>query len=198
MATKLSLDALTPTFRANFPHLFEPKAFKEGEQAYYSVIALFPKGADLTALKNACKAAVMKKWGEDPKKWPSKDIAMPFRDQEEKAKDVDGKRVLPPGHEAGAIFINLKSKKRPGVFDQNKNEIIDSSKIYSGCYMRAAVFASAYQSGKNYGVSLYLNAVQLVKDGEPLSGRARAEDAFSAINDESLDSSDPATFDPFA
>jgi hypothetical protein len=184
MASKLTTTVITPVFRANFPHLIEPKAFKAGEQEYFSVIALFKKGEDLSILKNACKAAIMKKHGEDPKKWP-KDIKMPFRDQSEKAKDSDdGRRILPPGHEEGAIFMNLKSKTRPGLVDQNRQAIIDPSKIYSGTWMRAQVTASCYKAGANYGVTFYLNHVQLVKEGEPLGGKTRAEDAFSAILDD--------------
>lgn len=199
MATnKAPTTVLTPEFRANFPNLFEPRAFDKNSQEYYSVIALFKKGEDLSVLKAACKAAVVKKWGEDPKKWP-KDIKMPFRDQADKAKDTDdGRRVLPPGYEEGAMFLNLKSKTRPGLVDRNRQEVIDTSKVYSGCVMRAQVTASGYKSGSNHGVTFYLNHVQLIRDGDPLGGKTRAEDAFTALGDESADVSESSSDDLFA
>ena len=43
----------TPEFRVSFPVVFKPKKNDLSGEDEYSIVALFPKGADLTALKNA-------------------------------------------------------------------------------------------------------------------------------------------------
>lgn len=167
----------TPVFRASYPKVFKAELNKLNGKMEFSVVALFPKTADLSALKKAAQDACIEKWGEDKTKWP-KNLRSPFRDQGEKAND-DG--ALPPGHEKGAIFMNFKSKNKPGVVDQNVQEIIDGTDFYPGCFAKAHVNAFAYDQAGNRGVSFGLNHIQKVKDGEPLDGRTRVEDAFAPI-----------------
>lgn len=174
-------NVITPEFRVSFPNLFKPRLNELSKQEEYSVVALFKKDADLKVLRDAAQAAVEKKWGKDPAKWPKK-MKTPFRDQGERAKEVDGKTVLPAAHEEGAIFLNLKSKMKPGVVDQTgKNEITDETQIYAGCYARAVVSCYAYDQAGNRGVSFGLQHVQKLRDGEALGGRVRLEDAFEPV-----------------
>ena len=170
----------TPTFRVSYPNVFKAKRNDLNGQDEFSIVALFKKGEDLSALKAAAQKAIVDKWGPDKEKWP-KNLRSPFRDQAERAKDVDGKRILPAGHEEGAIFLNLKSKQRPGVVDQNVQDIIDESQFYAGCFARASVNAFAYDQKGNRGVSFGLGNIQKVKDGEPLGNRARPEADFAPI-----------------
>lgn len=167
---------LTPMFRASFPNVFRPKRNDLNGKDEYSVVALFPKGADLSALKAAAEAVCAEKWGADKTKWPA-NLKSPFRKHEEKTKEG----VMPDGYEAGGIFMTLRSTQRPGVVDQNKQEIIDPSGFYAGCYARAAVSVYAYDQKGNRGVSFGLTHLQFMKDGEPFSGRPRVEDAFTPI-----------------
>lgn len=171
---------LTPKFRVSFPTVFKPRLNKLNNQEEYGLVALFEKGEDLSGLKAAVIEACEKKWGPDKKKWP-KNLRNPLRDQADKAKDIDGKQVLPPGHEEGAFFLNLKSKQRPQVVDQNVQDIIDQSDFYPGCYARASVQAYAYDHAGNRGVAFGLNNIQKVADGEPFGGKTNATDDFSAI-----------------
>lgn len=175
-------NVITPVFRVSYPNVFKPQLNKMSGQEEYSLVALFPKGADLTALKQEAQRALEEKFGKDQKSWP-KNIKTPFRDQAERAKNVDGKEVLPAGHEAGAIFMNLKSKQRPGLVDGlNKNEdIISESDFYAGCYAKASVRAYAYDQKGNRGVSFGLQNIQKVKEGEPLTGKMKASDEFSPV-----------------
>jgi hypothetical protein len=166
----------TPVFRVSFPSVFKPRKNDLNGKDEFSVMALFEKGANLDALKKAAEAAIIKKWGSDQSKWP-KGMKTPFRDQAEKAKD--GK--LPDGMAEGAIFMTFKSTNRPTVVDQNLQEILEPSKFYAGCYARASIGAYAYDQKGNRGVSFGLNHLQLVKDGEPLSGRPSVESAFTAV-----------------
>ncbi len=170
----------TPTFRVSYPNVFKAKKNDLSGKDEFSVVALFKKGEDLTALKAAAQKAITDKWGPDKAKWPA-NLRSPFRDQAERAKEVDGKRILPAGHEEGAIFLNLKSAQRPGVVDQNVQDILDESVFYAGCYARASVNAYAYDAKGNRGVSFGLGNIQKVKDGDPLGNRARPEQDFAPI-----------------
>lgn len=185
------MNLLTPTFRVSYPNVFEPKLNKLSNQKEYSLEALFDKTADLTELKKAVHAEVVEKWGADKAKWP-KNLRLPFKDQANKVKEVDGKEILPEAYTAGATFLSLKSKQRPGIVDQNVTEIIDASEFYAGCYARATVSVYAYDQMGNRGVNFGLMNIQKVKDGDPLGSRTKAADDFApvALADEGVVSAD--------
>lgn len=175
---------VTPYFRVSYPSVFEKKLNKLSGKMEYSVVALFPKGADLSAMKKAAQEAIADQWGTDEKKWP-KNLRNPFRKHEEKTyvDEATGQERFPDGMEAGGIFLNLKSEKnKPQVLDAQKNEILDPSDFYAGCWARASVNAYAYQhpSG-NCGVNFGLNNLQKWKEGDPLGSRTRAQDDFAPI-----------------
>ncbi len=170
----------TPKFRVSYPNVFKPKRNDLSGKDEYSLVALFKKGEDLTKLKEAAQKAIITKWGPDKAKWPA-NLRSPFRDQAERAKEVDGKRILPAGHEEGAIFLNLKSAQAPGVVDQQVQKIINEADFYAGCYALASVNAYAYDQKGNRGVSFGLGNIQKVADGEPLGNRARPEQDFAPI-----------------
>lgn len=176
-------NVVTPKFRVSYPNVFKAKRNDLSGKDEFSIEALFPKGADLSKLKAAAQEAIVAKWGPDKEKWP-KNLRSPFRDQAEKAKDVDGKRILPPACEEGAIFMNLKSSQRPGVVDGNVQDILDESQFYAGCYAIASVNAYAYDQKGNRGVSFGLGNVQKVADGEPLGNRSKPEQDFAPIQTE--------------
>lgn len=196
----------TPEFRVSFPKVFEPEKNDLNGKMEFSLQALFPKGADLSALKQLCKRACEKKWGTDPNNWPA-NLRLPFRDQGEKplkdketrqiVKDENGNPVMQPGHEAGAIFITLKTTYKPSVVDENVQDIIDPAKFYAGCWAIAAVHAFAYDQKGNQGVSLGLDAIQKVRDDEALgTTRVKPEEAFKpveGVNGDEGDGTGPAT-----
>jgi hypothetical protein len=143
-------------------------------------VALFPKGADLSKLKAEAQRAIEEKWGKEKSKWPA-NMRTPFRDQGERAKDVEGRKVLPAGYEEGAIYLNLKSSQRPSVVDQSVQDIIDEKDFYPGCWARATVRAYAYDNKGNRGVAFGLQNIQKTKDDGPLSGKPTAQDDFAPI-----------------
>jgi len=166
-------NVITPKFRVSYPNVFRARKNDLSGKDEYSVVALFAKGENLSMLKAAAQAAAKEKWGD---KMP-KNLRSPFRDQGEREKD--GK--LPEGLEAGAIFINLKSQQRPGLVDGNRQAIIDENDLYAGCYARAQVRAYAYEQKGNTGVAFGLQNLQKMGEGEPLSSRVKAEDAFEPV-----------------
>lgn len=173
-------NVMTPEFRVSWPKVFKPELNKLNGKMEYSLVALFPKGADLSALKAAAQEAIIKKWGADKAAWPAK-LKTPFRDQGEKEKLTDGRLILPAGYEKGAIFITLKSTQKPGVVDASVQDIINEHEFYSGCWARATVNAFTYSQLGNMGVSFGLQNLQKTKEGEPLSGRMKAENEFAPV-----------------
>ena len=59
----------------------------------------------------------------------------------------------------------------------SRQDILDQSEVYSGCYCRFSVDFYPF-NGKQNGVAAGLNNIQKVCDGEPLAGGSRAEDDF--------------------
>lgn len=170
----MSENVMTPEFRVSYPYLFQPQqpmANSASKDPKYSVVMLFPKGADLSKLKAAAEAAGAEKWGADKTKWP-KGLRSPFRDQGEKESE---------GYVAGAIFVTATSKQKPGIVNAGVQPIIDSSEVYAGCYGRATVRAYAYDNAGNRGVAFGLQNFQKTRDGESLSGRMKAEEEFDPV-----------------
>jgi hypothetical protein len=166
----VSDNIMTPEFRVSYPHVFEAQSKDDGSKVY-TMACLFPKGANLDALKKDAMRALTEKFGADQTKWP-KNLKSPFRDQGEKEGD---------GYEAGAIFINVTSRQKPGLVDRSNQPIIDPSEFYEGCYARATVRAFYYDKKGNKGVSFGLRNIQKIRDGERLGNRRSATEEFAPI-----------------
>lgn len=182
-------NVITPQFRVSYAKVFRPEKNSLNDKMEYSLVAIFPPSADLAPLNKAIREAAVEKFGADQTKWP-KNLRNPVRKNEEREKE--GK--LPDGYEAGGHFITLKSEQRPGLVDQNRQPIIDETAFYSGCYARAQVRPFGYLQKGNAGVSFGLQNLQKMADGDPLSGRQKAEDAFEAV----AGAAPAAGSDPFA
>lgn len=177
---------VTPKFRVSYPKVFKPEFNKLSKRDEYSVVALFPKGEKLEELRAAALEVGKAMFGDNPKKWP-KNFKSPFKDQGEREKENDdGTTFLPDGYVKGNPMLQMKSKNKPGLVDKAKAPIEDESEFYAGCWARANVYVSAYEieGGVNRGVSISLNHLQKVAEGDPFSGRPKAEEVFSAIEDD--------------
>lgn len=181
---------ITPEFRVSYPNVFQASKNELNGNMEYSMVAIFPKDADLSALRKAAKEASAKRWGPDESKWPE-NIRSPFRKCKERWKIENGKQVIPPGYEDGeAVFITMKAYEdnKPGIVDQNVQDIIEPRMFYAGCYARASVKAKAYPSPKatgpataNKGIRIELVNVQKTREGEPLAGNSRPTDDFQPV-----------------
>ncbi len=165
---------LTPVCRCSFPDIVDKNEMSEK----FQITMMLDKDCDLTEMKEMARAARLKKW---PNALP-KGFLNPFM----KVDDMD-KDDKYDGYEDGMIIVRAKAQYRPGVVDAKKNPIdledMDTY-LYGGCYIRVAVSAYAYahKSG-NKGVAFGMDAVQVVKDGEPLGSRVSAEEAFADVED---------------
>lgn len=75
------------------------------------------------------------------------------------------------------------------MVDRNRQEILDQSEVYSGCYARANISFYAYNTNGNKGIACGLNAIQKTRDGESLGGtRVSVDDAFGDEFFEDLES----------
>lgn len=175
-------NVLTPMFRVSYPNVFKAKLNEMSNKEEFSLVALFPKGTDLSSMQKAAKDAITEKWGADQKKWP-KNLRSPFRLQDEKATEdeITGKKMYPAGMEEGGFFINLKSAQKPGLVDASVQDIISEADFYAGCYARATVRCYAYDAKGNCGVAFGLQNIQKMKDGDALGSRTRAQDDFAPI-----------------
>lgn len=173
MKTFAGTKVMTPPFRMSFPHLLKPQQIKK-QDPKYSVAMLFPEDADLSKLKKAAKAAAKEKFG----KATLKGLKTPFRDQEEK--DFEG-------YEPGCIFITATSERKPGIVDEDVEDVIDPSEVYPGRWAQATVNAYGWEYGGKEGVSFGLQNIQLLDHDENLSGGASAKSDFGDDSDDDDD-----------
>ena len=169
---------VTGKARLSYVNLFQPRAQNEGQEPKYSVCVLVPKTD--TATVNKIKAAIESAKEAGKPTWGGKvppGLKVPLR-------DGDTERDTP--EYKGHWFINATSKQRPQVVDASVQPILSADEVYSGCYGRVSINFYAYNQNGNRGVAAGLGNVQKVADGEPLSGRSRAEDDFTAVQEEFL------------
>ena len=176
--------------RISYAKIFKPEKNDLSGKEEYSCMVLVPKADTKTvsALKNAIKTAIRGKFGD---KQP-KGIRIPLRDG-----DKNGDGGVPSGAEAGQApygdhyFINCKNTRQPAIVDQKRRDILDPNQIVSGDYVRDSVNAFGYDN-KSKGVSFGLNAVQLVRKGDPLGSSFSAQNAFNDLpeQEEATDSSE--------
>lgn len=176
---------ITTQVRFSYLNVFAPKATPSGELKY-SVSCLIPKedAAGIKAIHSAINIAVQK--GIDTNKFTQaqvKSLRLPIRDGD--AEFDDGNR----GAEyKGCFFVNATSVNKPGVVKAQKDSppvpVFDPDDFYSGCYGRADVNFFPYNQAGNRGVGVGLNNLMMIKEGERLDGRQKAEDAFATYTEE--------------
>ena len=163
--------------RFSFVHLAEPYS-NNGSEPKYSLTVLMPKGDTMSkarfdaAQQSAIQDGVAKKWnGVKPPV-----LALSIH-------DGDGVRPNgePFGPECRGHWVFTASSKNPvPMVDENTNPIIQKTDIYSGCYGRVCISLFPYNSAGKRGIGIGLEAVQKLRDGDPLSGRVSVSDAFGS------------------
>lgn len=167
----------TPIGVMSYPHLFEPSAFQQGMEPRFSLVLVFTEADKNTpeymALAEAVKQCARDKWGD---RLPS-NLRWPFRKNSEK----EAEPFI--SHPSG-FFIAPWSKQRPGLVDQNRNEILVPDDVWAGMRARATVRPFAYSNSGNNGVSLGLQNVQIVIDSAAprFDGRRAATSDFDAVD----------------
>ena len=177
MAKEQTPNLVTPEFRLALGHLFEPREYNGKET--YGLHMLFAKSVNIDDIKKMAIAAAKKKWpgitGEEMKdrdkffwSWGDGDT-----------KDYDGF--------AGNKYVKAdrtKSAGAPAVVDQNRQPLLDSNKVYNGCWGRAHIDAFAWENSGKRGVKLGVISFQLIRGDEPFgdsSGLKRAQNVFTDV-----------------
>ena len=149
--------------RFSYAHVFEPTAAEDGGEKKYNISIIIPKDdkVNIKIAKAGIEAAKQEglatKWnGKLPKKY------------EEPLKDGDKEKEDDPAY-SGCLYLNAKSKKKPGIIDRNKQEIVDDDEFYSGCYGFVTLNFFPYDKGTG-GVAAGLGNIMKTKDGERLGG----------------------------
>lgn len=143
----------------------------------FSTQILIPKSdtATVAALKAAMTETVAEKFGG--KRPPG--MRNPIKDGD--AAPVDGAKALGSEY-AGHWYISAKcgEDRPPQIVDSEGQDILSSNEFGSGDWGRVSVTAFGYDQKVNKGVSFWLNNIQFLEKGEPLSGRSNAADDFAA------------------
>jgi hypothetical protein len=188
MANKENYFVRTSEFRVSHPHLFKPTSIKDNGvegKPQYSIEMLFDKATtDLKTLQAPLAAAIKDKWGPNKADWPSP-LLMPIRDGDVPKMNKKTRKKEVKKEHAGMWVVRASSSaeyNRPMVVGKNASVPLENeSQMYPGCYARAGLKAHAYEFADKYGVKFILDAVQFIRDGEPLSSRKRADEIFTNI-----------------
>lgn len=162
---------VTGEVRLSYVNLFEPKAIAEGQTPKYSTTLLIDKSdkATVKLIENAIQDVIAN--SQDILKG-TKGLKTPLRDGDEEKDSLEYENHF---------FMNASSKQAPMVVDEDRQEVINSREVYSGCYGRVSMNFFAYNQAGNKGVGVALNAVQKTRDGESLGGgytRASVDEDF--------------------
>lgn len=170
----------TPEAILSYPNLYEPRAVNEGDEAKYSCTFIFPKGTDISVLKDAVVEVARREFGDKADAMlQDGSLRIPFRT------DVSAK-----GYPEGSVFINCRSKRQPGVVAAyadpatGKPKVIDDPNVaFPGAIVRGLISCYAYKRPSK-GITFGLEGVQVLRttgdDVVRLDGRVAAEDAFEA------------------
>ncbi len=195
--TKEKFDKIqTPEFRVSFPEVFVPKSYNDKSVKKYSIVMLFAKGTDFKGIQDLIRRTITKKWGAEtdipdnyippltankennnakPNHWIkfAKENANLIKG-EIPIKDYDGYKDI--------VYVTASNQNtQPGLLDEQKRAIIDPKEFYAGCYAIASISAYAWSyMGKN-GVSLGLQNIMKINDGEPLKTSHSPEADFENI-----------------
>jgi hypothetical protein len=156
-----SIPVKTGPFKAMFPNLGETEKFDGEDTERFTITMRWPKeSADVKLLEDAFKQA----------------------DQT----DGKGHNPIRAGDNEfteGMVVVKAKTKHPPVVVDGDGNPI-DPSSIRSGDMCRARIGFASYSKGSNKGVTVYLNAVQLLKKREDDGGFGDVPEEYRAASDE--------------
>jgi hypothetical protein len=159
--------------RLAFPSLWKATAPKTGGEPAFSASFLIPlKHKQLAEIKAALKGVAKEKWAAKA-------------DAVVKALEASDKTCLHNGDTkadyegfSGNLYISSRSKIRPTVFDQQRQELSEADgKPYSGCYVNASIELWAQDNGFGKRINAQLRGVQFLRDGDAFAGGGKSAEA---------------------
>ena len=168
-----------PDTRWSYANVWEPKSINGGTPKY-SVSLIIPKSDTRTVAK--IKAAIEAAYQEGQAKLKGNGRSVPpLSAIKTPLRDGDIERPDDPAY-ANAYFINANSATAPGIVDADRNPVLTRSEVYSGVYGRASINLYAFNSNGNKGIACGLNNLQLIRPGEPLSGKPTSQPMTTRIS----------------
>lgn len=184
MSKQNSTKVILKNVRLSFANLLEPKSINGGEPKYSTQVII--EKSDTENIENMKKAIdIAYKQGLESgrlKRVKRDRLKTTLHDAEEKYDFNEN-----PEYE-DTLYINLNSKRRPGLINKYKDKTDDPEEVYSGVYANVSLNFYPYNTSGNKGVSAGLNNVMVLGKGERLGGQASAESDFADF--EAEDSSD--------
>jgi len=170
--------------RLSYEHIFKADSIGDSDPKF-SATWIIPKDhPQIKAVKEAIIKALDEKFPGKRKNgaWPN-GFHNPLKDGDELADDH-------PEY-AGCYILPASSRNRPLIIGRRKEAIVEEDGvIYSGCYCNASLAAAGFEYEKiKKGVTIYLNGVQFVQDGERLAGFDASGD-FDDLDGDSNDYGD--------
>ncbi|HHB13205.1 MAG TPA: DUF2815 family protein, partial [Chromatiales bacterium] len=154
--------------RISYPNLFVPRAVTPGSDPRYSCELIVPANhLAIAQIQQAYQKVVQEAFAGSQ---PTGVFPMYVGEQ---------KYPGDPTYQ-GMYVIRAAARTKPHVVDQNVQPVMDPGMIYAGCYVNASVTVYAYHQPQK-GVTIGLDGIQFVVDGDRLDGRPSAEQLFRSI-----------------
>ena len=131
----------TPLGVAVFPWLIKA-------DTKFNADGIFKTDLKLSSAETKSIAGQLKAFYE--KRFPNTKGKMPYK------KEVDD-----TGKETGDYIFKFKSKNKPALFDASGKPMQDTN-VFGGSKIKVSATAASYDAAGNKGVTLYLNAVQVI------------------------------------
>lgn len=162
--------------RVDWLFVFEP-----GKQGKYGACVMLPKGSkqekDVQAVIDKAIAQGVSTGKFTAANTKSASFKKCLRDGDFEIETEDR-----PKHYEGMSFFNCSNKDQPGILGPDLKPLLDTNKLYSGCFCNIDVNFYPYNHPKGgKGVGAGLNNIMLVREGDRLDGRQSAESAFDGM-----------------
>lgn len=159
----------------SFPHVFQPRAFQQGQDPKYSCAGLIAKNdpqiAQVQALIEQEKANTFPSGVPANAKMCLKDCAA------EETYKAD-----PRFH--NYMVLGMYNSDKPVIVDQNLQPLMDPAQVYAGGVAWVSVGIQGYNTQLNKGVGAYINGLMPTGEEGPLGridGRPTVEQMFGDV-----------------
>lgn len=159
----------------SYPVLDKPKLFKGN--LYYSIDGLLEKNdAQCKEIRTAIKEIAVEMFGEDESEWPEKIHMLQNGDDNQDSKGYKGRRFFK---------ASTKNFGPANVIDAN-GKPFNPAMVKGGMYGNIAINISGWENEGDYGISIYLQGVQVdaKKPYEAFGGGKSAAQLFGTDKDD--------------